>query len=289
MEQNYILMTDSDSDFPFEIAREKNIPVVKMPYTLDGVEYFDDNGESGAEKQLFDRMRAGAKPVTSLLPTAVYLDYFEPILKEKDLLFIAFSSKMSMTFQNVLEARDELLKKYPERKMIVVDTLSITFPQTLLVLEAHRLYKAGATIEEVERWLLDNRLKAQVWVTVDDLAYLRRGGRISLSSAFMGTMLDIKPILTLNREGKLDAAMKVQGRKKAMKTLVEKTAEMIENPEDQVVYILHGDVESEAEMLKTQLKNRVNIKEIRVRMLGPVIGSHAGPGTLGVAFMGKER
>ena len=128
MAKNYILMSDSDSDLHFEIAKEKNIPIVRMPYTLDDVEYFDDNGASGAEKLLFDRMRAGAKPFTSLLPTAVYLEYFEPILKENDLLFLAFSSQMSATFLNIQEARRELLEKYPERKFIVVDTLSISYP-----------------------------------------------------------------------------------------------------------------------------------------------------------------
>ena len=290
MAKDYVLMSDSDSDFHYETAREKNIPIVKMPYTLDDVEYLDDNGASGMEKKLYERMRAGSKPFTSLLPTPVYIDYFEPILKEKDLLFLAFSSQMSATFQNVLAAQAELKEKYPHRKFMVVDTLSISLPQALLILGAHERYEEGASMEEVAQWVLDNRLKAHAWFTVGDLVYLRRGGRISPTSAIVGTMLDIKPILTLTKAGKLEAFSKVQGRKKAMKALVDKVAEYIENPEDQSVMVFHGDTKDEAEILKAQIRNRLpEIKEIKIQMIGPVIGAHAGPGTLAVCFMGKER
>lgn len=290
MARDYVLMSDSDSDFPHEIAKEKDIPIVRMPYTLDDVEYLDDNGASGAEKVLFDRMRKGAKPFTSLLPTAAYLEYFEPVLKEKDLLFLAFSSQMSATFQNILEAQKELLEKYPARKFVVVDTLSISAPQTLLILGAHELYQKGAPLEEVARWVTDNRLKAHAWFTVGDLAYLRRGGRISATSAIMGTMLDIKPILHITRAGKLEAHSKVQGRKKALKTLVDKTVETIGESRGKTVIILHGDILDEAEILKNQLKTRLpDLGEIRIQMIGPVIGSHAGPGTLAACFMGIER
>ncbi len=290
MAKDYVLMSDSDSDLPHEIAKEKNIPIVRMPYTLDDVEHYDDNGASGAEKNLFDRMRKGSKPFTSLLPTAAYLEYFEPILREKDLLFLAFSSQMSATFQNILEAQKELLEKYPQRKFVVVDTLSISAPQTLLILGAHELYEKGAPLEEVAQWVTDNRLKAHAWFTVGDLTYLRRGGRISATSAIMGTMLDIKPILHITRTGKLEAHSKVQGRKKALKTLVDRTVETIGETSGKTIIILHGDILDEAEMLKNQLKSRMpDLQDIRIQMIGPVIGSHAGPGTLSVCFMGNER
>ncbi|MHC1787725.1 MAG: DegV family protein [Christensenellales bacterium] len=290
MAANYVFMTDSDSDLPWQYAREKGIPVVKMPYSLDGLEYFDDNGEAGTEKAFFDKMRQGATPVTSLLPTAAYLEYFEPILAESDLLFLAFSSKMSATFLNILEAQKELLEKYPQRQFVVVDTLSISAPQTLLIKGAHALYEQGASIQEVEAWVIENRTRAQVWVTVDDLVYLRRGGRISSTSAIFGSMLNIKPLLTMTREGKLEAFAKVQGSRKAMKAMVDKTAELIERPEEQEIIILQGDVPEEAEQLKQMLLQRVpQIKSVFIQIIGPVIGSHAGPGTLAVSFMGKER
>jgi len=290
MRQDYTLMTDSDSDLLFSIADEKQIPVVRMPYMLDGKEYLDDNGRSGSEKAFYDAMRGGAVPVTSLLPTEVYLEYFEPVLKERDLLFIAFSSQLSATIQHVYEAQKILLEKYPERKFIVVDTLSICGPQTLLILAAHAMYEQGADMETVARWLMDNRLRAHAWFTVDDLKYLKRGGRISAVSATFGTVLDIKPILCLNREGKLTPADKVQGRKKAMRALADKAAELITEPETQSVLILHGDIQEDAVRLGEMIKQKVPaLGGVRIQMLGNVIGSHCGPGTLAVCFMGKER
>jgi DegV family protein with EDD domain len=290
MEQSYVFMTDSDSDLLYSIADEKNIPVVKMPYTLEGKEYLDDNGRAGIEQEFFRKMREGANPATSLLPTEAYLEYFEPVLKEKDLLFIAFSSQMSSTINNIYEAREILLGKYPDRKFIVVDTLSISGPQTLLILGAHALYEQGKSMEEVEQWVRDNRMRAHAWLTVGDLKYLARGGRISSTSALFGSVLDIKPIICMGKGGKLDPAEKVQGRKKALRTIVERTAEYIEHPEEQTVIILQGDVPEEAERLKEMLKAHIpEIKEIRIQIIGPVIGAHCGPGTLACCFMGKER
>ncbi|MBQ6959461.1 MAG: DegV family protein [Clostridia bacterium] len=290
MPQDYVFMTDSDSDLLYSIADERKIPVVRMPYSLDGQEYFDDNGRSGVEKDLFDRMRQGATPSTSCLPTDAYLEYFEPILKEKDLLFIAFSSQMSSTINNIFEAREQLLQKYPDRKFTVVDTLSISAPMSLLIIGAHDLYLQGKSMEEVEKWVLDNRMRAHAWLTVGDLKYLARGGRISSTSAFFGSMLDIKPIICMGKGGKLDPAEKVQGRKKALRTIVDRTAEYIEHPEDQTVIIMQADVEEEAKTLERMLRQHIPaIKDIRIQTVGPVIGAHCGPGTLACCFMGKER
>ena len=290
MQQNYVFMTDSDSDLPYWMADELQIPVVRMPYTLDGEEHEDDNGRAGVEQHFFQRMREGASPSTSLLPTEAYLEYFEPILKEKDLLFIAFSSNMSSTIQNVYEAREQLLAKYPERKFTVVDTLSISAPMTLLVLKAHEMYTQGASMDEVAQWVMDNRMRAQAWMTVGDLKYLARGGRISPTSAVFGTILDIKPIICMGRGGKMDAVEKVRGHKKTLRTIVERTAENIEHPEDQTLILLHGDVPEEAEELAGMLRARIpNLRDIRIQIVGPVIGCHCGPGTLASVFMGKER
>ncbi len=290
MEQSYVFMTDSDSDLLYSIADEKHIPVVRMPYTLDGKEYLDDNGRSGGEKDFFRRMREGANPNTSLLPTETYLEYFEPILKESDLLFVAFSSQMSSTINNIYEAREQLLKKYPERKFTVVDTLSISGPMTMLLLGAHALYEQGKSMDEVEKWLLDNRMRSHAWLTVGDLKYLARGGRISSTSALFGSVLDIKPIICMGKGGKLDPVEKVQGRKKALRAIVEHTAEMIEHPEEQTVLILQGDVPDDAEKLADMLRQRIpQIRDIRIQIIGPVIGAHCGPGTLACCFMGKER
>lgn len=218
----YVFMTDSDSDLPFRYVDELDMTMVYMPYILDGKEYFDDLGRSGKQKEYFDNMRAGAAPVTSLLPTAAYVEYFEPCFKEgRDILFVAFSSQLSGTINNVYAARDELLAKYPDRRMTVVDTLSISAPQTILILKAHELYRQGKSMDEVAQWLEDNKLRAQAWFTVDDLKYLRRGGRIGAMAATVGTMLDLKPIITENREGKLVSSDKVRGRKAALRLIAD--------------------------------------------------------------------
>ena len=288
--QNYILMTDSDSDLPYALKVQHDIPVVYMPYTLDGKEYFDDLGQTLDHKSFFDAMRAGAHPTTSALNEAVYEEYFEPILAEgKDLLFLAFSSQLSMTINAIRAARETLLEKYPERKFIAVDTLSISGPQTLLVLKAHEMYRNGADIDAVAQWVEDNKLRAQAYFTVDDLKYLQRGGRVSATAAALGTLLDLKPILTETREGKLAAAQKVRGHKKALGFMVDKAAECITDPAESIVLVLHADAKEDAAKLAIMLHDRIPNVTVRIENVGPVIGAHAGPGTVAVCFIGAER
>lgn len=287
---SYVFMTDSNSDLPFTLKDQYDIPVVYMPYVIDGVEYFADLGRGGENKDFYDRMRSGAAPVTSLLPTAAYLAYFEPILQKSDLLFIAFSSQLSATFQNILEAREELLAKYPERKFIVVDTMSISAPELTLVLKAHELYRDGQPMEAVAQWVEENKLRSQAWITVDDLKYLKRGGRISGAAAFFGSMLNLKPIVVMGKNGKIAPAEKVQGRQKALRTIAERTAQNIENPESQTMIIMHADAPEDARRLEELVRQLVpTIREIRMIFVGPVIGTHCGPGTVASCFLGKER
>lgn len=291
MNQNYVFFTDSDSDLPYRYVDELDLTMVYMPYMIDGKEYFDDLGRNGKQKEFFDQMRQGASPVTSLLPTAVYLEYFEPVFEAgKDILFVAFSSQLSGTINNIYAARDELLQKYPERKMIVVDTLSISNPQTILILKSHALYREGKSMEEVAQWLEENKLRAHGFFTVDDLTYLRRGGRISTVAATLGSMLDLKPIIFESREGKLVSNEKVQGRKRALRTLADCAAANIEDPSTADVTILHADASEDADRLEKLLRERIPALEtIHREYVGPVIGAHCGPGTVAVSFFGKER
>lgn len=288
---NYVFMTDSDSDLPFRYVDQLEMTMVYMPYILEGKEYLDDLGRSGAQKEYFDNMRAGAAPVTSLLPTPVYVDYFEPCFQAgRDILFIAFSSQLSSTIQNIFAAREELLAKYPERKMIVVDTLSISAPQTLLILAAYKRYEQGESMEEVAAWVEANKLHAQAWFTVDDLKYLRRGGRISAMAATLGTALDLKPIIILNKAGKLVSADKVRGRKAALRYIADKTAENILDPEGQTLILMHADAPEDVARLEIMIRERVpSLGGIETIYVGPVIGAHCGPGTIASCFMGKER
>ena len=234
-------------------------------------------------------MRQGAVPVTSALNEETYMEYFEPILKEKDLLFVAFSSKLSSTIQAARAAQKRLLEMYPDRKLIIVDTLSISTPVTLLALKAHELYRGGAPIEEVAQWLEENKMRAQAWFMVDDLKYLKRGGRISPTAAAFGTMLDIKPIITEARDGTLQNVDKVRGRKKALNTLVDRLVEYAPNPEDSFAIILHADAPEEAKELRELALKKIPELKIRIDNVGPVIGAHCGPGTLAITFLGKER
>ena len=292
-EQPYVFITDSDSDLAYNIADERQIPVIRMPFAVDGVEYLDENGREGEAKQkeFFDKMRAGSVPITSCLSKVNYIEFMEPFLaKGKDILYVAFSSKMSATPNYAREAWEELSARYPERRLIIADTLSISEPMALLVEAAHDLYLQGASMEEVEQWILDNRMKAQAWLTVDNLVYLKRGGRLSPTSAFFGSMLDIKPIIVIGRGGKMDAVEKAKGRKKAIQTIIERTAEAIGDPAGKTVVVMHADAPDEAQRMKEKLKEKLpGLKEIRIQMIGPVIGAHCGPGTVAFAFIGKER
>ena len=288
---SYVFMTDSDSDLPYQYVDEYDLTMVYMPYIVDGVEYLDDLGRNGRQQEYFQNMRNGVSPVTSLLPTAVYVEHFEPILADgRDILFIAFSSRMSSTINNIYAAREEMLQKYPDRKITVVDTLSISAPMTLLLHRAYKLYSEGKSMEEIAQWVETNKMHAQAWLTVDDLKYLKRGGRISSVAAAMGTMLDLKPIIMLNREGSLVSADKIRGRKAALRYLADKTAEFMDDPETQEVIILHADAKEDAERLEALIRERIpNLSSVQTYFVGPVIGAHCGPGTVASCFLGKER
>ena len=288
MDQNYVFMTDSDRDLPFHLKEQYDIPVVYMPYALDGKEYFDDLGQMLDHKSYYDMMRNGAVPVTSALNEATYLDYFEPILKEKDLLFVAFSSKLSCTLQAVYSAREKLLEKYPERKFTVVDTLRISGPMTLLVLKAHEMYRAGKPMDEVAGWLEANKLRAQAYFIVDDLKYLKRGGRISPAAATVGTMLDLKPIIMEAADGTLTSNDKIRGRKKAIAFIVDKMLEFAPDPAESPIIVLNADSADDAERVKALVLQKLPEANVLIENVGPVIGAHAGPGTLALCFIGTK-
>ena len=288
MEQNYVFMTDSDSDLPFHLKEQYDIPVVYMPYALDGKEYFDDLGQMVDHKSYYDMMRNGAVPVTSALNEATYMEYFEPVLKEKDLLFVAFSSKLSCTLQAVYSAREKLLEKYPDRKFTVVDTLRISGPMTLLVLKAHEMYRAGKPMDEVASWLEANKLRAQAYFIVDDLKYLKRGGRISAAAATVGTMLDLKPIIMEAADGTLVANDKIRGRKKAMAFIVDKMLEFAPDPAESPIIVLNADSREDAERVKNAVEQKLPGANVLIENVGPVIGAHSGPGTIALCFIGTK-
>ena len=285
---DYILMTDSDSDLPFHLKEQYDIPVVYMPYALNGKEYFDDLGQMLSHREYYNLMRQGAVPVTSALNEETYLEYFDPILKEKDLLFIAFSSKLSSTIQAVYSAREKLLKKYPQRKFTVVDTLSISGPMTLLVLKAHEMYRAGQPMDEVAAWVENNKMRCNAFFTVDDLKYLQRGGRISAAAATVGTLLDLNPIITEGKDGSLQSTDNVRGRKKAIATIVEKMMEFDPDPAESPFIVLNADAPEDAQRCKDLVLQKLPDARVLIENVGPVIGAHCGPGTVALCYIGRK-
>lgn len=286
----YQLFCDSNSEIPFWFAEINGLAVVKMPYVLDDIEYYYDLGKETDFEMFYSKVRNGIMPTTAALNVDNYIEIYEPVLKEgKDILMISFSSALSGTHESLEKARLMLLEKYPERIFKVVNTLSISMGAGLLVYYATLQWRAGASMDSVINWVESNRQRVHHWFTVDDLNHLRRGGRLSGAAAFMGTMLDIKPVITVNSEGKLVVVEKAKGRKRSLKYLADKYAQNVENPQDQVVVILHADALEDARYLERLIKEINPPKELWVNYVGPVIGTHCGPGTIGLLFMGKER
>ncbi len=291
MPQNsYVLTTDSNSELPLSLAKAYNVPFVPMNYLLDDKEYFYDLGENTDFKWFFNNVRTGKLPTTSAYSPLYYVEYFRPFLEAgQDVLHVSFSSGMSATFSYIEEAVEELKTLYPDRCVVAVDTLSISGGAALLVYGALKRRAEGQSLDDVAAWVRTNALRAHHWLTVNDLNHLRRGGRLSATTAFVGSVLNLKPILTVNREGKVVAADKVTGRRKAMRYLAERAGELAEDPQNNACVIMHADCEVDAEELKAQVLAVAPFAECFVQFVGPVIGTHAGPDVLAVCFLGKER
>ena len=286
--RDYVIMTDSDTEIPYEYAEKNNIPVFLMPYTVNGEEKLYDLGKEVNEKVFYDQLRAGASAFTSTRSPADITDFFRDVLKQgKDVLYLCFSSQLSGHYNLSLMAKEEVAAEFPEAKIIIIDTMRISMGAGLIVMEAFKLKQAGKTIDEVAQWTEKNKLKANAWFLVDDLSFLKRGGRLSGTQAFVGSILEIKPILVLNDEGKVVNVDKVNGRKKGIKYLVDKVVEKIDNPKEREVYVLHADNPEAAEELKSKIEQAVEVEKVVIKMIGPVIGCHGGPDLLAVIFMGK--
>jgi len=287
--RDFCLMTDSDSEVPYEYAKKFDIPVFYMPYTVDGVEKLYDLGHTVDEREFFQKLRNGSNAFTSTRAPADIADFFrEPLKAGKDILYLCFSSELSGHYNLSLMAREEVQKEFPEANIVIIDTMRISMGTGILVIEANKRKIAGETLAEVADWVEKNKLRANAWFLVDDLSFLKRGGRLSGTQAFVGSLLEIKPILKINKEGKVVNVDKVNGKKKGLKYLVDKLVENIENPEEQEVFVLHADAAEPAEELKNRINDAIKVKSVTIKLVGPVIGCHGGPDLLAVIFMGKE-
>ena len=285
------IITDSSANLPEDLIETHSLTILSLSFFVDKVEYYGyEKGKLTDLAQFYAMMREKKDITTSLVNTSVAMEQCESLLKQgKDILYIGFSSGLSGSFQSVSVALDELKERYPERKIYCVDTLAAALGEGLLVRHAIDLREAGKSIEEVSQWLLDNRLRLCHWFTVDDLFFLKRGGRISATTAVLGTALNIKPILHVDNEGHLIMMEKARGRKKSLDALIEHMQKTIENPENQYIYISHGDCIQDAEYVAKRVKELYPVKEVFVRILDPVIGAHSGPGTLALFFLGNKR
>ncbi|MGI5900011.1 MAG: DegV family protein [Christensenellales bacterium] len=285
---SYIIMTDTNSDITYPFVDKYDIKMIYMPYYIDGQELFSDLARSTRTQEFYKSMRDGATPTTSLLTQAQYVDYFEPYLQAgQDILFISFSSKLSASIEQAANAVTEMAEKYPQNRVVHIDSRHISFGEALMVIRAAKLRDEGKGIDEVAQAIEGDLMNYHSWFAVDDLVYLKRGGRLSATSATFGTIMDIKPILTISHDGRIVPAAKVKGRKKAIKALLDKFEELSEDKK--LVVILDADSANEAGLLQKELEDRYPGIEVLRIPVGPVICTHCGPGTIALVFPGRDR
>ncbi|MFA5537336.1 MAG: DegV family protein [Bacillota bacterium] len=285
-----IILTDSCSDLPYEYIEKNQIEVTYLHFLLNGKDYPDDLGQSLPYQEFYAAVRQGAMPTTSQINAHSFVEIFtKHAQKGEPLIYIAFSSALSGTYNSAVAAKEMVLEDYPEAKISLVDSRSASLGLGLLVHYAVELRDQGQSSEEITNWLEANKLRLNHWFTVEDLHHLKRGGRVSGTAAFVGSMLDVKPVLNIDREGRLIPIAKVRGRNKSLKYLKDQLGERIEEAEKQVIFISHGDSLGDAEHLKEIILESYPVKEVVIGYVGPVIGAHSGPGTIALFFMGQER
>jgi len=281
-------MTDSTCDLPQELYKQMGVKVLKLTFELDGQSYADGDMDS---HEFYEKMRHDSSTKTSQVAPSDCEKAFEAILKTgTDILYLAFSSGLSGTYNSACIARDTLKERYPERKIIVIDSLCASTGEGLLLYKAWEKKCEGLSMTELEDWLENNKLHLCHMFTVDDLKYLHRGGRISKATAVAGAILGIKPILHVDNDGRLVAIGKVRGRKQSLNKLVEALDERIKGYDNTVIGICHGDCREDAEYVADLARQKLGQQvKIITSYTGTVIGAHSGPGTLAFFFMGEKR
>lgn len=289
--REYIIMTDSSCDLPLEIVNDLEISVLPLSLVIDDKKYYNYLDERDITfSEFYKLMRNKKTSKTSAVNPSDFVNEMEKFLKQgKDILYLGFSSGLSCTYNNANTAADQLLKIYPDRKIYTVDTLCASLGQGLLVYLTAMEKQKGKSIEELRDFAENIKLKVCHWFTVEDLYHLKRGGRISSSTAVIGSMLGIKPILHVDDMGKLINVSKVRGRKASINELFNKVKENAIIPSQQTVFISHGDCLDDANYLADLLKKELNVKEVIINYVGPVIGTHSGPGTMAIFFLGNKR
>ena len=288
---DFVMMTDSCCDLSAELAAELELEVLPLRLELEGRSYRNllDGGEIGFQ-EFYAKVRSGAMPVTSAVNVGEFDAAMRPILEAgKDILCLCFSSALSTTYQSAVIAGRELEEAFPERKVRVVDSLCASMGQGLFVWLCAQEKKKGKTLEEVLDFAEGAKGNICHWFTVDDLNHLKRGGRVSAAAALFGTMLSVKPVLHVDKEGRLIPMEKCRGRKASLLALVDHMEKTAVEPERYPVFISHGDCREDAEFVAEEVRRRLGVREVYIHYVGPVIGSHTGAGVMTLFFVGRER
>ena len=288
---DFAILTDSSADLPAGLAQQIDVQVLPLAFIMGGHTYYNypDNRDMDPHA-FYDRLRAGELATTNAVNVAQYTEALEPLLQAgKDVLILAFSSALSTTYNSSRLAVEELGFKYPNRKIFTVDTLCASLGQGLLVWYAARERDRGHTIEEVREWVEERKLNLCHQFTVDDLHFLKRGGRISAATAMVGSMLHIKPVLHVDRGGSLVNIGKARGRQASLRALVDRMEETAIDSGSLTVFISHGDCLEDAQTVADMVKKRFGVQDVVINYVGPVIGAHSGPGTVALFYMGTDR
>ena len=289
--RDYVIMTDSCCDLTDQMARELELEVLPLTMHMDGQDYPNDlAGTAISNQEFYKRIRAGKLATTSAVNVGQFQDAMRRVLESgRDIVCVCFSSALSTTYQSAVIAAEDLRAEFPEAEIHVVDSLSASLGQGLLLYLAVEQKRKGLTAAELAKWVEDNRLTVCHWFTVDDLNFLKRGGRVSATTALLGTMLSIKPIMHTSDEGKLVPVSKVRGRKAAIAALLDKIEALGIHPEKQTMFICHADCEEDAKAVAQTIQDRFGTPTVHINYIGPVIGSHTGPNTMGIFFVGTQR
>ena len=289
--QDYIIMTDSCCDLTDQMARELELEVLPLTMTMDGEEYPNTlDGRYITNEEFYKRLRAGKTSTTAAANVGQFEDAMRAVLgRGQDILCLCFSSALSTTYQSAVIAAENVAPDFPERTIRVIDTLSASRGQGLLVYLAAQKKKEGLTLSQLGDWVEDNKLHVCHWFTVDDLNFLKRGGRVSAAAALFGTMLAIKPVMHVDDEGRLIPVSKARGRKASLTALVDRMEATAIDPAGQTVFISHGDCLEDAEFVAGEVRRRLGVETVHINYVGPVIGNHSGPGTMALFFLGSER
>ena len=289
MERKYAILTDNGCDMPKEYLEEHGVSCVMLGFTMDGVQYYGDGGESITTDEFYTRLRAGAMPTTYQATAEMVKDSLRPLLERgQDVLCVSFSSGLSGTYGSYMMAAKEMMEEYKGRKVVVVDSLCASMGQGLLLDYIVRKADEGETLEDTAAYAEEIKGRVAHCFTADDLFHLKRGGRVSGVTAAIGTLLKIKPVMRVSEEGKLEVVNKAMGRKKALHTIVDNLLLHATLGKNDPIFISHADCLEEAERVRAMFLERYPNARIMIGEIGAVIGTHAGAGTVAVFCLGKR-